>query len=402
MSTTETLTIEQPGRSTPAPQGRKNAGANPEHFAFIDALRGVAILAVITVHVAQQVSGGPMKRFGPKGAFGVQLFFVISAFTLFWSLRSRMTVDRRPIRAYFVRRFFRIAPLFWIAIAFYFYHRGYWSPMFAPAGVGAKQILTAIVFLHGWSPLTCNAIVPGGWSIATEMTFYLFVPILFKRVRSLTGALWVAFISSFLIALTELPLTSHLCRLYPAAWNDLIVFFAYTSFLCQFPVFCFGIVLYFILTGPDSDRTTLSPMLQTRPMALLLALLAPALVLSPAIPEQVIWALAFVGLTAALAYHPFLLAVNPVTRFLGTISFSAYIWHFWIIEKFAAPVIALIGPHPGSVSTRGTVQFAVLYPLTVGLTAIVSFISYRLIEIPGQNIGKALIRLLGWGKPELR
>jgi len=399
-------TIEQDvggaARSVESPILQKRAERGPQHFGFIDALRGIAILAVIVVHVTQQISGGPMLRFGPKGAFGVQLFFVVSAFTLFWSLRSRFSVDRRPIAAYFVRRLFRIAPLFWIATVFYAYHPGYWRIMFAPAGIGAKQILTTLFFIHGWSPLTCNAVVPGGWSIATECTFYLFVPILFSRVRTLTGALWLAFISTVLVSIIAPMATLHLSRLYPQLQQELIAFFVYTSFPSQIPVFSLGLVLYFILINRAASAAN-APNQPTPPphkgMALLLVLLAPALFVSSGVPEHVVWAFAFVALAAGLAMHPFRLAVNPLTRFIGTISFSAYIWHFWVIEKIGGPLVAWMTLRSMSISQRGTVQFCVLYPATLILTIAASTLSYYLIEVPGQNLGKAIIACLGWGRP---
>jgi peptidoglycan/LPS O-acetylase OafA/YrhL len=397
-------TIEQDAgeaaRSLQSPILHKRAERGPQHFGFIDALRGIAILAVIIVHVTQQISGGPMLRFGPKGAFGVQLFFVVSAFTLFWSLKSRFPVERRPIASYFVRRLFRIAPLFWIATVFYAYHPGYWRIMFAPAGIGAKQILTTLFFVHGWSPLTCNAVVPGGWSIATECTFYLFVPILFSRVRTLTAALWLAFISTVLVSIAAPIATSHLSRLYPQLQQELIVFFVYTSFPSQIPVFSLGLVLYFILINRAASAASTPSQPAPSPdkrMALLLVLLAPALFVSSGIPEHVVWGFAFVALAAGLAIHPFRLAVNPLTRFIGTISFSAYIWHFWVIEKIAGPVISWIGLKSLPISARGTIQFCVLYPATVLVTVAVSTLSYNLIEVPGQNLGKALIAHFGWG-----
>jgi len=401
MNTVETSALEQPARPMWAPTPSENVEASPPHFGFIDALRGVAILAVIMVHVTQQISGGPMMRFGPKGAFGVQLFFVISAFTLFWSLRSRMGIERRPVAAYFVRRLFRIAPLFWIATLFYAYHPGYWRAMFAPNGVGAKQILATVLFVHGWSPLTCNAVVPGGWSIATEATFYLFVPFLFQRVRTLTNALWFALISAVLVSIFAPIATTWLCRLYPASWKDLIAFFVDTSFPSQVPVFCLGMVLYFIIINrmpPARNSPHPSTVLKDRRMALLLTMLAPALFLSPDLPEQVTWALAFVALSTALAIHPFRVVVNPVTRFFGTISFSAYIWHFWIIQVIAIPLFSLMGLKSFSDSGRGTLQFLALYPIVIVLTAAVSFASYHLIEAPGQNLGKAVIDYFNWGR----
>lgn len=53
-----------------------------------------------------------------QGAEGVQLFFVMSALTLFLSLDSRRRTEARPVANFFVQRFFRIARLFYAGALF--------------------------------------------------------------------------------------------------------------------------------------------------------------------------------------------------------------------------------------------------------------------------------------------
>jgi peptidoglycan/LPS O-acetylase OafA/YrhL len=53
-------------------------------------------------------------------------------------------------------------------------------------------------------------------------------------------------------------------------------------------------------------------------------------------------------------------------------------------------------------SARGTVQFVILYPVTVLLTAAISVFSYHLIEVPGRGIGSAIIGRYGWGGSDFR
>ncbi len=111
------------------------------HLGFIDALRGWAFLLVLLLHTSIAVDLGTsgidarLKSVCQIGGYGVQLFFVISAFTLFQSLETRSREDRRPWPAFLARRLFRIAPLFWVAILFYL--AWYWpgQPFFAPDGV---------------------------------------------------------------------------------------------------------------------------------------------------------------------------------------------------------------------------------------------------------------------------
>ena len=53
-----------------------------------------------------------------KGKYGVQLFFIASAFTLFLSRHRRSEVGNKN---FFIRRFFRIAPMYYLGIILYLF-----------------------------------------------------------------------------------------------------------------------------------------------------------------------------------------------------------------------------------------------------------------------------------------
>ena len=98
-------------------------------------------------------------------------------------------LDLAAARSFYLRRFFRIAPLFWIAIVFYLLvTRGRGITNFAPDGVGASDVLLTFFFLHSSSVTAYNSVVPGGWSIAVEMQFYLLFPLLIYLFRRRNGA----------------------------------------------------------------------------------------------------------------------------------------------------------------------------------------------------------------------
>jgi peptidoglycan/LPS O-acetylase OafA/YrhL len=152
------------------------------HFQFVDSLRGIAVLGVLLVHTGQRVARlpGSVAAVTEFGAYGVHLFFVASAFTLFSSLNQRSRSESRPTLNYFLRRLFRVAPLFWLAVLFYVWWYGTGPQYWAPHGISWPDVLATASFAHGWSPTWINSVVPGGWSIAVEMNFYLLVPFLFN------------------------------------------------------------------------------------------------------------------------------------------------------------------------------------------------------------------------------
>ncbi len=142
------------------------------HLRYIDALRGIAFLGVLAVHGTQQVPAFRGVGLAATGQYGVQLFFLMSAVTLLRSFAVRGTGEANPLRNYFLRRFFRIAPLFWFGIVLYYFVLGNGPSPWAPEGVHLWQYAATATFTHGWLPTSINSVVPGGWSIAVEMTFF--------------------------------------------------------------------------------------------------------------------------------------------------------------------------------------------------------------------------------------
>lgn len=64
--------------------------------------------------------GSKLNAMFSMGAKVVQMFFVASSFTLFLSFNHRKNTEERYIRNFFIRRFFRIAPMYYIVICFFF------------------------------------------------------------------------------------------------------------------------------------------------------------------------------------------------------------------------------------------------------------------------------------------
>ena len=158
-------------------------------YEYIDILRAIAILGVMAVHSLQGIEGLSqiLSAIFNYGQLGVQLFFIASSLTLCLSATERC--EKSPYNFY-VRRFFRIAPLYYFGILFYFIWRFlinlyYKGEMRIPDGYSLVAILENIFFVHGFDRSNMSFIVPGGWSIAAEMAFYLIFPMLFLLVSTL-------------------------------------------------------------------------------------------------------------------------------------------------------------------------------------------------------------------------
>src|SRR5215210_2024076 len=98
-------TMANPLGSEPAGSGR---------LVFLDALRGLAAMAVFVSHAAERVS--PIlrdivhTRFD-LGHFGVTLFFLCSGFIIPFSLERQ-----NSLASFWISRIFRLYPLYWFTI----------------------------------------------------------------------------------------------------------------------------------------------------------------------------------------------------------------------------------------------------------------------------------------------
>ena len=166
-------------------------------FKYIDGLRGLAILGVIMVHTSQygisiytngiSLYPGFINRIFEQGARGVQLFYVVSAFTLFLSFYgSSNFFSAFSIRNFFIRRVFRVLPLYWLAILYF----GFIAPQFifhSNIQLSGFNVFTNVMLLNSLHP--GGIIVPGGWTISIEMLFYCMLPVLFKYITTLNKAI---------------------------------------------------------------------------------------------------------------------------------------------------------------------------------------------------------------------
>jgi peptidoglycan/LPS O-acetylase OafA/YrhL len=378
------IAVESTGEGISTAVARDNSTA-PPHLQWIDALRGWAFLGVLICHVSQKLGGGLPGWFGQwvsNGRFGVQLFYIISCLTLLMSLESRSQREPRPVAAFFIRRLFRIAPLFWLAIIFYSLCLGRQSAAWTPHGISRSTIAATALFVHGWDPATINAAVPGGWSIAVEMNFYLLLPLFFAWVTNLRRAVWLA-VLGLLFSVAADRFLFHFVQPHVAAGNmDDFLSFRQFWLPSQIPIFALGAVLFHILRRRPAAAGN------SRSLALLLALLALFVAEngpSRFLRHDVVFAIALFLGTWALTLHSTVIFVNPITRYLGKISYSGYLTHTAVV------LLALKLFYGPSSPPAGLKSFVPLFLVALVLTVAISSLTYQLVEAPGQMLGKWVI-----------
>lgn len=156
-----------------------------ERLDILDGLRGIAIALVVWYHIAL-VSGqafGPFDFIARSGYLGVDLFFFISGFCLFYPY-ARAGIEGRPMpttRRFFERRILKIVPSYLVAL---FVFAIVYRTQFASPADAAIQLISHLTFLHTLNPATYGAISGPLWTIGVEVQFYLLFPLIvpwFKR-----------------------------------------------------------------------------------------------------------------------------------------------------------------------------------------------------------------------------
>jgi peptidoglycan/LPS O-acetylase OafA/YrhL len=148
----------------------------------LDHLRALAIFSVFLFHYAILNGSTPLwlashSRFGWTG---VDLFFVLSGFLISSQLFSQLKKGQSiSIKDFYLKRFFRIFPAFWVTIAIYFC-----VPFFHE-----KETLPPIWrFLTFTQNLGLDTNVYGtfshAWSLCVEEHFYLFLPLILILLQS--------------------------------------------------------------------------------------------------------------------------------------------------------------------------------------------------------------------------
>lgn len=140
------------------------------HYPMLDCMRGIAIFLVLMHHASYRFSSlvsDPVAIFlATIGWAGVDVFFAISGFLI----TSILMRSQGRIRAFFIKRFFRIFPLYMVAILIYF------IASMAANQKSVEYLWLTTLFLTGWvAPFLAQDQIPYliTWSLSVEESAYI-------------------------------------------------------------------------------------------------------------------------------------------------------------------------------------------------------------------------------------
>ncbi|MBI5231601.1 MAG: acyltransferase [Coriobacteriales bacterium] len=353
-------------------------GTTQTKLPWVDAAKGLAILGIVAVHASQRVSDvpGPMLQLFGAGRYGVQVFFLVSGLAILMSVRRRNVSGQLSWRAFFVRRLARIVPLAYLGTAANIVVN---NPVVTPLRLGLT-----LVFLTAWTP-DYNGLLLGGWVLSVEFAFYALTPLVSRVARSARSAAIVAI--SAVVGAAVLGALAAWIR--PSMSGSEFLYFWPPA---QMPFFALGILIFF-LTVPGEGSLPTSARQRRWASA---ALLAAAVALRAAAVAVDVVGIAFlypailaVGFWLSAERYPGAL-VNRATRALGKISYSMFIWHFFVLDGLAR----LAGDR-----LHGVTGLLAFYALGVLASAAVGWVSHRTIEPWGMRLIEALGARIGVGRP---
>jgi peptidoglycan/LPS O-acetylase OafA/YrhL len=338
----------------------------------------------------------------------VQLFFGISGFLLFRPYVAALAAGRSGprLRSYAQRRALRILPGYWIGLTLL----ALVLPAYVP-GVFSSHWWQVYGFGQVYSKSTDSLGISAAWTLCVEVTFYLLLPVIASLCRSLSRLLsWRA---AAWVPVVVMLVTGFSIRYLEAAQLMTWRFSLTLLGMCHFLALGMGLAILSVADSETGRRSRPLSFLERKPLLTLalavLAGVAGGYLLLPGVQQPLtdggriqaldgaVFALSDLAVCAAvgLLMIPALFADarrDPVRRvmgwaplrFVGVISYGAYIWHWPLIAWLAGPANQM--PYsPVFRFTSSTLLHSTkltLFVTAVPVSLAVGALSYYVIELP--------------------
>jgi len=308
------------------------------------------------------------NRLNCAGAFGVDLFFVLSAYLITeLLLTEKRRLGRLNIKAFYLRRILRIWPLYFFALALAL------IPFFNPDHAFDRRYAIAFVLLAGnWSVVAWgwpgSSIVGPLWSVSVEEQFYLTWPLLVRKTATRNLAY---------VAIAMLVLATGTRAVLVAIHADPVS--VWCSTLSRLDPIALGILVALVLHGHIPRFRLWSR------LGMLFAGILPVVFIADfwhlPWPGKLTWVPYLIGFpVVAISCTLILLAILGITVrppailvHLGKISYGLYVYH-------------LLGMHLAKLVLQG--HLAIRQVLALLVTILLASASYAFLEKPFLKLKK--------------
>jgi peptidoglycan/LPS O-acetylase OafA/YrhL len=314
-------------------------------FAALDGLRALAALGVLWIHT-WTIHGNPRFIIGgfditsllALGGNGVDLFFVISGFCMYYFYANNKTFSYADFWVFIKKRWVRLSPAFYTACLVYISIRTFATPDYP----FVKSALISLFYLNGiLYNYTPESIL---WSLTAEWQFYIIVPILLIYQNRLGFAKTFSIITCSMLILallcivilksgSDIMLGQIMFRYFEFMWGILVgkILLTYPNIQVKhrfFYIFSFVIITY-------AGRVIISkPILSLLPTYYNIFKLLGFTLMGLGFGGIV-----YMAVTSRQKLK--LILGNKVLSFIGKISFSFYLWHGFVHQVVGRHVIAI-------------------------------------------------------------
>ncbi|MGL4724356.1 MAG: acyltransferase family protein [Scandinavium sp.] len=362
----------------------------------LEGMRGVASLWVFLGHIALLVNCKIPIIAVPK--LGVDLFILLSGYLMAKNYIERQ--DKEPwsawqtIKTFWMRRYFRIAPLYYVMLFIALVSGHFMGEMRQIIGeafpstvtetsrysdISFMNLLTHVTFVFGDLPqYAYNTALPD-WSIGLEMQFYL----LFPFIMLLTMR-W-GFATTLVVLMGLVAVGRYLL---PGMYE---AFPMPSMILIKLHMFIAGMLM------AEAVR-------QRRLLFVLLALLAPVVSAIMNIRMDsvqiffeafmivgmtgVLWRYQQPGIVAKVFSVPRWLLSHRLFTWLGDVSYSVYLLHLLIVM----PVIAFLLNHSPIAQHSSGARYLLTVGICLPIVYLLATLLHRYIEMRGIDLGKRIIK----------
>lgn len=357
-------------------------------FPGLNALRFFAALAVIVGHVELIKLGMGLDNwynFSVKlnlGGLGVYFFFVLSGFLItYLLLKEKDKYNTISIKKFYLRRVFRIWPLYYLLVLLGFFILPYIHAIDLPYYKQHFEINFSynLLFYLLILPNVAFAIYPAvphigqSWSIGVEEQFYIFWPLLIKKAKNIGQLIIISFV--FIIILKAILLVFF--KLNPQ--NQTLLYIKNFLVMCRFESMMIGAYGAYLLFYEKQKilRVIYHPAVFY--FSLLSFLPINYIVFDSFIQDGIHLILSAQFLiiilnisTNSACKHKL---TNPILDYLGTISYGLYMYHLMII-----PVIIFLAKNYLNYTGSQTLENILVYVFSVLISIMFSAISYKYFE----------------------
>jgi peptidoglycan/LPS O-acetylase OafA/YrhL len=356
---------------------RENADFRPVdggRLRYVDALRGIAALLVLWLHVANSYRALSSETAAHVrwlndfvseidiGRIGVVVFFLISGFVIPFSIRPGSAA---PIGSFAIRRVLRIYPAYWLSVplaAFVFFWSG--TRPFTAGDFLVNLTLLQELFGVGDANPVC-------WTLLVELAFYaLCIGLLL--CRSLQSARRVAIVCASMAAL-------HLFGVFMIWIGRPVMTIGAAFWMLNLSIMLWGTLCRFDRRG---DRLATLAFFGVG-VLYVLALPAASIAIGKSLP---IYTVSYaIGVLVFIAGTRFVRIETRVTDWLGRISYSIYLFHPIVFQ----PIFVWLMTRPAASPWR-TQHLAVYLVANLVLTLIAASLVFRFVERPMIRLGHRL------------